>query len=267
MIEYVRSTFRTLALVLLLALAGCGTASPERIEPTNRSQQPAEIEAHTSDSPAWPPLAESDFFQTLMADSTPVVILLTSRYCAACPPIEAELAARRSHFEGIARIYQIELEETSPGFARRYYARGTPTLLVFINARVVDSGTVYSATDDFVSHLLFRNGLLPSGPATIDDLRPHQATLEIPAGGAVVAANLEGMDLSGRNLSGVSFAGCSARGADFTGTNLQEALFSRTDLTGAQLDAARLDQVIWLNTVCPDGTGSWEHTNTCIGHL
>lgn len=218
-------------------------------------------------SPPWPALAESDFFQTLMADSTPVVILLTSRYCAACPPIEAQLAERQDHFEGIARLYQIELEETSPGFARRYYARGTPTLLVFINARLVDSGTVFSATDEFVSHLLFRNGLLPSGPLTIDDLRPHQATLDIPAGGAVVAANLEGMDLSNRNLDSVSFSGCIARGADFSGSNLDEVLFSRTDLTGAQLDADRLDQAIWLNTICPDGTGSWEHNNTCIGHL
>lgn len=65
---------------------------------------------------------------------------------------------------------------------------------------------------------------------------------------------------------------------NFTDANLQNANFTNvsfvgSDLTGAtNMDTANLTGVTWgyseeYPTICPDGTNSWEHSNTCIGHL
>ncbi|MBI5665720.1 MAG: pentapeptide repeat-containing protein [Nitrospirae bacterium] len=47
------------------------------------------------------------------------------------------------------------------------------------------------------------------------------------------------------------------RSTDLTGANL----------SGADLTGAVLDNVIWWNTYCPDGTNSSNNNNSCAGHL
>jgi uncharacterized protein YjbI with pentapeptide repeats len=62
-------------------------------------------------------------------------------------------------------------------------------------------------------------------------------------------ANLSNANLTGANLSGAVLAGVNFNGANLTGADLTNA-----DLTG----------VNWQNTICPDGTNSDAHGQTCM---
>ena len=78
--------------------------------------------------------------------------------------------------------------------------------------------------------------------------------------------------LRSANLSGADLRGVSLRGADFTGARLTNA-----NLSGANLEGARIDNVVWANTICPDGSNSDAVARpdksgrptggTCEGHL
>ncbi len=49
--------------------------------------------------------------------------------------------------------------------------------------------------------------------------------------------------------------------------DLSDANLTRATLTGADLAGADVTGVIWLDTVCPDGTNSSHDGGTCAGHL
>lgn len=76
-------------------------------------------------------------------------------------------------------------------------------------------------------------------------------------GAILTNANLHGASLMYTDLSNADMRGAYMRFTDLTGANLNGA-----DLTGAVLD-----NVIWWNTYCPDGTNSRNNNNTCAGHL
>lgn len=74
------------------------------------------------------------------------------------------------------------------------------------------------------------------------------------------------------DLSGADLRGASLRRADLTGARLTNA-----NLRGANLDGAEVSDVVWGNTVCPDGANSDASARegrdgrlvggTCVGHL
>jgi hypothetical protein len=78
--------------------------------------------------------------------------------------------------------------------------------------------------------------------------------------------------LRNADLHGADLHGAVLRNADLTGANLSGA-----DLRGAQLSGANIDQVIWNNTTCPDGTNTDTTSRlgsdgkaqgeSCTGHL
>jgi hypothetical protein len=67
------------------------------------------------------------------------------------------------------------------------------------------------------------------------------------SGSDLTSANLQNLDLSGSNLEGTDLTGADLRGANFEGANLLN--------------------VIWSNTLCPDGVNSEEAGGTCVNHL
>lgn len=74
--------------------------------------------------------------------------------------------------------------------------------------------------------------------------------------------------LSYGNLQGANFTNVNANNAVFLNTNLTNVDFTNASLEGAQsMDTATLTGAVWDNTVCPDGTNSNAHSNTCAGHL
>ena len=91
-------------------------------------------------------------------------------------------------------------------------------------------------------------------------------------------ANLENAVFDGANLNGAYFTyGGRLTNASLVDANLRYTHFYRADLTGANLTGAdltdadlrqaNLDNVIWGNTICPDGTVSDDHGGTCEDNL
>jgi uncharacterized protein YjbI with pentapeptide repeats len=83
-------------------------------------------------------------------------------------------------------------------------------------------------------------------------------------------ANLYGANLSHTYLFRVDLSGAILNGADLRETYFYETDFTDAILTGADISSAyqwgSLD-VIWNNTICPDGTNSDDNGNTCENHL
>ena len=83
---------------------------------------------------------------------------------------------------------------------------------------------------------------------------------------AASGANLANANLRGANLNGASLQGANLSRANLSGANLTGANLTGANLTGVITTGAALNKVIWSNTVCPDGTNSDSHGQTCIGH-
>ena len=112
----------------------------------------------------------------------------------------------------------------------------------------------------------------------------NQALTPFPISGSssqgiiLVNANLTGADLSHSDLSGsadltnadlcfTNLYNALMQDANLTGANLWHSNVEDTNLTGADLTGANLSDVIWIRAICPDGTNSSDHDNTCEGHL
>lgn len=94
-------------------------------------------------------------------------------------------------------------------------------------------------------------------------------------------------DISGTNFSYAHLSG-TVNNADASETNFSNAvlgsmIFSESDLTNADftnasisgvdftgvtnMDTATFTGATWTNTICPDGTNSVDHSDTCVGNL
>jgi uncharacterized protein YjbI with pentapeptide repeats len=119
-------------------------------------------------------------------------------------------------------------------------------------------------------------------------------------GAILFAANLSGTNFAGATLTGVRAAGITGTPlnlppgwivtvndlfehtlvgpganltnlflevANFTGASLAGANLTKADLGGAILTGVDLTGVVWLHTVCPDGTNSDHDGGTCADNL
>jgi hypothetical protein len=80
-------------------------------------------------------------------------------------------------------------------------------------------------------------------------------------------ANLQGAKLTSAYLVAADLGGANLKSATLTNADLHNANLTNANMTGATLTGATVSGVIWSNTVCPDGTNSTAHGNTCVGHL
>lgn len=92
-------------------------------------------------------------------------------------------------------------------------------------------------------------------------------------------ADLSGSDARGADMSYTNFSGATLRwsslmwanfsfanltGANLSGAFLAGANFHGANLSGADLTGADLTGVNWQDTICPDGTNSNTHNQTCV---
>lgn len=86
---------------------------------------------------------------------------------------------------------------------------------------------------------------------------------------------VQNSDFSGANLSNITFEG-EYVGVNFTNANFSGAVFqgpsegiqiANSNFTGADLTGIDVSIVVWDNVICPDGTNSDSHGDTCVGHL
>jgi len=80
-------------------------------------------------------------------------------------------------------------------------------------------------------------------------------------------SNLTGANLSNSDIYNTLFATDGSEVTTFTSTNLTNVAFDSVDFTGTSLTGATLTGATWTNVLCPDGTNSDSHSNTCSGHL
>ena len=87
------------------------------------------------------------------------------------------------------------------------------------------------------------------------------------SGAYLMNAGLTYADLSGANLRSADLSGSFLRGANLSYANLSYADLYGADLNGAILTGANLTNILWGNTICPDGTNSDDHGYTCVNNL
>jgi uncharacterized protein YjbI with pentapeptide repeats len=78
---------------------------------------------------------------------------------------------------------------------------------------------------------------------------------------------MHGAILVNANLFGTVFVNTDLSNADLSGADMGFTDMTGANLTGANLSGALIDSAIWWNTICPDGTNSNSHDNSCVGHL
>ena len=86
-------------------------------------------------------------------------------------------------------------------------------------------------------------------------------------GANLAGAYLKDRDLSDANLTGANLTNANLAAANLTDTNLKEANLTNANLAGANVNGANVKDVIWSNTICPDGTNSDANGGTCVQHL
>ena len=85
-------------------------------------------------------------------------------------------------------------------------------------------------------------------------------------GASLASANFMGANLTNAVLTGANLTGSNFRNVNFTGANLTGANFSGSNLMEATgLATATLTNVVWINTVCPNGRNSDRNGGTCTG--
>jgi uncharacterized protein YjbI with pentapeptide repeats len=104
-----------------------------------------------------------------------------------------------------------------------------------------------------------------------------QPIMNLGCENTLAGCNLKGVNLAGaylkdRNLSGANLTGATLTrsiltGANLNDANLKDANLTNSNLAGALLEEANVKDVIWSNTICPDGTNSDANGGTCVGHL
>lgn len=91
------------------------------------------------------------------------------------------------------------------------------------------------------------------------------------------SANFSNAVIDGINLSNADFTGANLTATDFRvvyggssviqNTNFTNSNFTNTNLAGVDFSSTVRTGAIWNNTICPDGTNSDSHGNSCEGHL
>ena len=79
-------------------------------------------------------------------------------------------------------------------------------------------------------------------------------------------------DFTGSDMRGAAFVHVIIDYATLIEVDLQysyfdDVSFRHSDLTGANLTGVSLDDVTWIDTICPDGTNSDNNGNTCENNL
>lgn len=81
-------------------------------------------------------------------------------------------------------------------------------------------------------------------------------------------ANFHNVNFTNATVTSVQFTNTVLTNVNFTGSNLTSSSFNGANLTGATgMGSATRTGVTWVNTICPDGTNSNSHINTCEGHF
>ncbi len=132
-----------------------------------------------------------------------------------------------------------------------------PLILVFKGTRLLDGqlGLGGKSTRGFFDAMMMRQGFPESGIGT-DTNGSGNFYLRVKWAQTDVASGF----FRNSNLSEVD-----ARELDLTGISFTNSVITHSNFLGANLHDAKLDDTVWISTICPDGSNSDEHGYTCVG--
>ncbi len=114
----------------------------------------------------------------------------------------------------------------------------------------------------YVLSLVVNDGVADSTPATVTVTTGYDWRYRLLSN-----ISLGYLDLSYISLERSLLVDSNLRNTNLTDANLKGAMIERVNLTGADLTGADLTFVLWLDTICPDGSNSDLNGLTCEGHL
>lgn len=79
--------------------------------------------------------------------------------------------------------------------------------------------------------------------------------------------NLKDLDFGTSSFKRALFSGVNLQNANLEDASFDHTIMAHVDLRGARLRAEQVSDIIWVWAICPDGTESATHGNTCAGHL
>ena len=83
----------------------------------------------------------------------------------------------------------------------------------------------------------------------------------------VISSDFTGSDMRGAAFLHVDIDYATLIEVDFQYSFFDDVIFRHSDLTGANLTGVSLDDVTWIDTICPDGTNSDNNGNSCENNL
>lgn len=212
----------------------------------------------------------SDIVPPGLVDRDGVVLVMVGRKgCGASADFKPTFLSELVVPEGVEKVY---VERPASAEALKYYP--TPGFVLFRNRVPVDfrTGAVHSsnsfarkANNEIFSAFLVRNGLAPGTEWSL-------AVNKFDDSKALDYRSLQFINATGASLAGYSFkrallSEVMLDEADFGDATFEYTVFAHVSLAGAKLSPQQASAIVWVNSVCPDGTKSSSHGDSCVEHL
>lgn len=221
----------------------------------SRAQRPKSVRA--GEPVRLVPLAEKD------AETAKFLAMTYSDSCGKSTQIAAALRARHAKKTVVIYTIPVDHELVKNNAGRLPKRMGTPMLMQ------VEDGAV-TAFQTFGN--VDRTTSLAVARAAGEKVEPLQAKLSgrelkespvVTMYGIVEAVDVSGEDVRGINLDdGVVFSS-NFRNVDLGDASLKGARIYNSDFTGADIDRETMGDVIWVDSICPDGEPSDVESLSC----
>ena len=95
-------------------------------------------------------LSEADFVAEVLKSSLPVMVDFTAIWCGPCKMLEPVVTQLSQDWDGKVKVFKLDVDD-SCDIAMQYGVMGVPTLLLFVNGKVVQRLTGYHPMDRILS--------------------------------------------------------------------------------------------------------------------
>jgi len=95
-------------------------------------------------------LSDGTFESEVLKSTLPVVVDFTATWCGPCKMLDPLVTQLAKDWEGKVKVFKLDVDD-SCDIAMQYGVMGVPTLLLFVNGKVVQRLTGYHPMDRILS--------------------------------------------------------------------------------------------------------------------
>ena len=95
-------------------------------------------------------LSDGTFESEVLKSTLPVVVDFTATWCGPCKMLDPLITQLAKDWEGKVKVFKLDVDD-SCDIAMQYGVMGVPTLLLFVNGKVVQRLTGYHPMDRILS--------------------------------------------------------------------------------------------------------------------